>query len=46
MVMKFRNYQDPLYYDAKANDKIFVPVNPLVSNIIFEAHVNPSISKT
>lgn len=22
--MKFRNYKDPLYYDANANDKIFV----------------------
>jgi len=24
--MKFRNHKDPLYYDAKANDKIFVPI--------------------
>jgi len=23
-VMKFRNHKDPLYYDANANDKIFV----------------------
>jgi hypothetical protein len=23
--MVFRNYKDPLYYDSKANDKIFVP---------------------
>lgn len=23
--MKFRNHKDPLYYDADANDKIFVP---------------------
>ena len=27
MTMKYRNYQDPLYYDPKSNDKIFVPVN-------------------
>lgn len=26
MVMKFRNHKDPLYYNANANDKIFVPV--------------------
>ena len=26
MAMKYRNYRDPLYYDPKANDKIFVPV--------------------
>ena len=26
MEMKFRHHQDPLYYDPKANDKIFVPV--------------------
>lgn len=25
--MVFRNYKDPLYYDSKANDKIFVPEN-------------------
>ena len=25
MVMKFRDHTDPLYYDPKANDKIFVP---------------------
>jgi len=25
MVMKFRNHKDPLYYDAQANDRIFVP---------------------
>ena len=25
MVMKFRNHKDPLYYDAGANDRIFVP---------------------
>ena len=24
LVMKFRNHKDPLYYDAHANDKIFV----------------------
>ena len=24
LVMKFRNHKDPLYYDAKANEKIFV----------------------
>lgn len=24
LVMKFRNHKDPLYYDADANDKIFV----------------------
>ena len=29
MVMKFRNHQDPLYYDANANDKIFVPFHPV-----------------
>jgi hypothetical protein len=23
--MKFRNFQDPLFYDPKANDRIFVP---------------------
>jgi len=26
MAMKFRNHQDPLYYDPEANDKIFVPL--------------------
>jgi len=26
MDMKFRCHQDPLYYDPKANDKIFVPM--------------------
>lgn len=26
--MIFRNYKDPLYYDSKANDKVFVPENP------------------
>ena len=25
LMMKFRNHKDPLYYDADANDKIFVP---------------------
>ncbi len=24
--MMFRSHKDPLYYDAKANDKILVPV--------------------
>ena len=28
--MVFRNYKDPLYYDQKANDKIFVPENTSV----------------
>jgi hypothetical protein len=28
MRMMFRDYKDPLYYDAKANDKVFVPVMP------------------
>jgi hypothetical protein len=31
MAMMFRDHNDPLYYDAKANDKIFVPVKDLVS---------------
>ena len=31
MAMKYRNYRDPLYYDPKANDKIFVPVQYEVS---------------
>lgn len=26
MSMMFRDHNDPLYYDAKANDKIFVPI--------------------
>lgn len=26
MAMKFRSHQDPLYYDPKTNDKIFVPM--------------------
>lgn len=29
--MRFRHYQDPLYYDPKANDKIFVPMIDKVS---------------
>ena len=33
MTMKFRNHQDPLYYDPKANDKVFVPVVPEVSKL-------------
>ena len=37
MVMKFRNYKDPLYYDASVNEKIFVPVVPEVSILV---HVN------
>ena len=32
MEMKFRNYQDPKYYDPKVNDKIFVPLMPEVSS--------------
>lgn len=31
MAMMFRDHNDPLYYDAKANDKIFVPVKDLAS---------------
>jgi len=31
MVMKFRDHTDPLYFDPKANDKIFVPVVSEVS---------------
>lgn len=25
LVMKYRNYKDPLFYDKDANDRIFVP---------------------
>ncbi len=32
MRMMFRDHHDPLYYDAKANDKVFVPVKALVSD--------------
>ena len=45
MAMKYRNYRDPLYYDPKANDKIFVPVQyevsiyiPLLKNYITGGH--------
>ena len=31
MRMMFRDHHDPLYYDAKANDKCFVPVMAMVS---------------
>ena len=31
MTMKFRCHQDPLYYDPKSNDKIFVPTMHEVS---------------
>ena len=31
MAMKFRHHQDPLYYDPKVNDKIFVPTIDEVS---------------
>jgi len=31
MSMMFRDHNDPLYYDAKANDKIFVPVKDMAS---------------
>ena len=27
--MMFRHHKDPLYYDTKANAKIFVPVDPI-----------------
>lgn len=33
MRMMFRDYKDPLYYDAKANDKVFVPVMAQVSSV-------------
>jgi len=33
MTMKFRSHLDPLYYDPKTNDKIFVPVLSEVSFI-------------
>lgn len=31
MRMMFRDINDPLYYDAKANDKVFVPLMAMVS---------------
>jgi hypothetical protein len=34
MVMKFRDHTDPLYFDPKANDKIFVPAVPEVSFLV------------
>ena len=35
MRMMFRDHKDPLYYDAKANDKVFVPVKGMVSKLVF-----------
>ena len=29
LVMKYRNYKDPLFYDKNANDRIFVPTVPV-----------------
>ena len=31
MSMMFRDHNDPLYYDPKSNDKIFVPIKDTVS---------------
>ena len=42
MTMKFRNHQDPLYYDPKSNDKIFVPVIQEVCVIKLYTVVLPS----
>lgn len=33
--MGFRNHKDPLYYDSKANNRVFIPdVNVDVSTIL------------
>lgn len=52
MAMMFRDHNDPLYYDAKANDKIFVPVKDLVSitrstltNFMFQASMSEAQRK-
>ena len=52
MAMMFRDHNDPLYYDAKANDKIFVPVKDLVSitrstltNLMFQASMTEAQRK-
>ena len=40
MSMMFRDHNDPLYYDAKANDKIFVPIKDEVSSYTFVVLTN------
>lgn len=40
LVMKFRNHKDPLYYDANANDKIFVSAYMVSAN---QQHYNSLI---
>jgi len=42
LVMKFRNHKDPLYFDANANDKIFVSAY-MVS--LFQQHYNSHIGR-